>query len=46
VEITIGLREWTWNARAQPNAVIDTFAREHVQAFSVTHRFEPPELRP
>ena len=46
VQITVALKEWTWDAMQEPTALIDAFAREHVQQFSVTHRFTPPKLTP
>lgn len=46
VEIRVVLNEWTWDAQAEPSALIDAWAREHVRQFSVTTRFAPVELRP
>ena len=44
VEIRVQLAEWTWDAQAEPSALIDAWAREHVANFSVTTRFVPPPL--
>lgn len=46
VRVNVHLNDWNWDAMAQPSELIDAYARGHVQHFSVTTRFHPPNLAP